>query len=264
MTDILEKTETLSHYINGASADGTSTRTSPVFNPATGAVAKNVRLASTEDVGTAVAAAHAAYPEWRDTSQAKRQAIMYRFRELINERRDELADILTAEHGKVTSDARGEVARGIEVVEFALGMPHLVKGDFSENVSTGVDVYTLRQPLGAVAIISPFNFPAMVPMWFYPIAIAAGNTVVLKPSEKDPSAANWMAELFAEAGLPAGVFNVVHGDKEAVDALLVHPDIKAVSFVGSTPIAKYIYETASSHGKRVQALGGADRKSTRL
>ncbi|MHA6693544.1 CoA-acylating methylmalonate-semialdehyde dehydrogenase [Homoserinimonas sp. A520] len=250
-------TETLSHYINGASADGNSTRTSPVFNPATGAVAKNVRLASTADVDTAVAAAHAAYPAWRDTSQAKRQVILYKFRELINERRDELADILTAEHGKVTSDARGEVARGIEVVEFALGMPHLVKGDFSENVSTGVDVYTLRQPLGAVAIISPFNFPAMVPMWFYPIAIAAGNTVVLKPSEKDPSAANWMAELFTEAGLPEGVFNVVHGDKEAVDALLVHPDVKAVSFVGSTPIAKYIYETASSHGKRVQALGGA-------
>ncbi|MEX1079960.1 MAG: CoA-acylating methylmalonate-semialdehyde dehydrogenase [Homoserinimonas sp.] len=250
-------TETLSHYIDGASADGHSTRTSPVYNPATGAVAKHVRLASTADVDTAIAAAHAAYPAWRDTSQAKRQVVMYKFRELINERRNELADILTAEHGKVTSDARGEVARGIEVVEFALGMPHLSKGDFSENVSTGVDVYTLRQPLGAVAIISPFNFPAMVPMWFYPIAIAAGNTVVLKPSEKDPSAANWMAELFTEAGLPDGVFNVVHGDKEAVDALLVHPDIKAVSFVGSTPIAKYIYETASSHGKRVQALGGA-------
>ena len=250
-------TETLSHYINGASADGASTRTSPVFNPATGAVAKNVRLASTADVAVAVAAAHAAYPAWRDTSQAKRQTIMFAFRELLNERRNELADILTAEHGKVTSDARGEVARGIEVVEFALGMPHLMKGDFSENVSTGVDVYTLRQPLGVVAIISPFNFPAMVPMWFYPIAIAAGNTVVLKPSEKDPSAANWMAELMTEAGLPAGVFNVVHGDKEAVDALLVHPDVKSVSFVGSTPIAKYIYETASSHGKRVQALGGA-------
>jgi malonate-semialdehyde dehydrogenase (acetylating)/methylmalonate-semialdehyde dehydrogenase len=250
-------TETLSHYINGASVDGDSTRTSPVFNPATGAVAKNVRLASTADVDTAVAAAHAAFPGWRDTSQAKRQTIMYKFRELINERREDLAKILTAEHGKVTSDALGEIARGIEVVEFALGMPHLSKGDFSENVSTGVDVYTLTQPLGAVAIISPFNFPAMVPMWFFPIAIAAGNTVVLKPSEKDPSAANWMAELFTEAGLPDGVFNVVHGDKEAVDALLVHPDIQAISFVGSTPIAKYIYETASSHGKRVQALGGA-------
>jgi malonate-semialdehyde dehydrogenase (acetylating)/methylmalonate-semialdehyde dehydrogenase len=248
---------TLSHYINGSTVDGASTRTAPVYNPATGVVAKNVRLASTSDVGTAVAAARAAFPGWRDTSQAKRQTIMFRFRELLNERRDDLADILTAEHGKVTSDARGEVARGIEVVEFALGMPSLMKGDFSENVSTGVDVYTLRQPLGVVGIISPFNFPAMVPMWFFPIAIAAGNTVVLKPSEKDPSAANWMAELFTEAGLPDGVFNVVHGDKEAVDALLVHPEVQAISFVGSTPIAKYIYETAASHGKRVQALGGA-------
>ena len=250
-------TPTLSHYINGSTVDGASTRTSPVYNPATGAVAKNVRLASTTDVGTAVAAALSAFPGWRDTSQAKRQTVMFRFRELLNERRNDLADILTAEHGKVTSDARGEVARGIEVVEFALGMPNLMKGDFSENVSTGVDVYTLRQPLGVVSIISPFNFPAMVPMWFFPLAIAAGNTVVLKPSEKDPSAANWMAELFTEAGLPDGVFNVVHGDKEAVDALLVHPEVQAISFVGSTPIAKYIYETAASHGKRVQALGGA-------
>ena len=250
-------TPTLSHYINGSTADGASTRTSPVYNPATGAVAKNVRLASTTDIGTAVAAALSAFPGWRDTSQAKRQTVMFRFRELLNERRNDLADILTAEHGKVTSDARGEVARGIEVVEFALGMPNLMKGDFSENVSTGVDVYTLRQPLGVVGIISPFNFPAMVPLWFFPVAIAAGNTVVLKPSEKDPSAANWMAELFTEAGLPDGVFNVVHGDKEAVDALLVHPEVQAISFVGSTPIAKYIYETAASHGKRVQALGGA-------
>ncbi|MEO7349360.1 MAG: CoA-acylating methylmalonate-semialdehyde dehydrogenase [Terrimesophilobacter sp.] len=250
-------TETLVHYINGTANKGTSTRTSPVFNPATGAVAKNVALASVGDVDTAVAAATAAYPAWRDTSQANRQAIMYKYRELLNARRNDLADILTAEHGKVTSDARGEVARGIEVVEFALGMPSLLKGDYSENVSTGVDVYTIRQPLGAVAIISPFNFPAMVPMWFFAIAIAAGNTVVLKPSEKDPSAANWMAELFTEAGLPDGVFNVVHGDKESVDALLEHKDIKAISFVGSTPIAKYIYETASKHGKRVQALGGA-------
>ncbi len=250
-------TPTLSHYINGSTVDGASTRTSPVYNPATGAVAKNVRLASTPDVGTAVAAALSAFPGWRDTSQAKRQTVMFRFRELLNERRNDLADILTAEHGKVTSDARGEVARGIEVVEFALGMPNLMKGDFSENVSTGVDVYTLRQPLGVVGIISPFNFPAMVPLWFFPVAIAAGNTVVLKPSEKDPSAANWMAELFTEAGLPDGVFNVVHGDKEAVDALLVHPEVQAISFVGSTPIAKYIYETAASHGKRVQALGGA-------
>ena len=250
-------TPTLSHYINGSKVDGASTRTSPVYNPATGAVAKNVRLASTTDIGAAVAAALSAFPGWRDTSQAKRQTVMFRFRELLNERRNDLADILTAEHGKVTSDARGEVARGIEVVEFALGMPNLMKGDFSENVSTGVDVYTLRQPLGVVGIISPFNFPAMVPLWFFPVAIAAGNTVVLKPSEKDPSAANWMAALFTEAGLPDGVFNVVHGDKEAVDALLVHPEVQAISFVGSTPIAKHIYETAASHGKRVQALGGA-------
>jgi len=250
-------TETLHHYINGKTAAGTSTRTSPVYNPATGEVTKNLALASVADVGTAVAAASAAFPAWRDLSQAKRQAIMFRFRELINERRDELAAIITSEHGKVLSDAGGEVARGIEVVEFALGMPHLMKGDFSENVSTGVDVYSLKQALGPVAIISPFNFPAMVPMWFFPIALATGNTVVLKPSEKDPSAANWMAELLTEAGLPDGVFNVVHGDKEAVDALLEHDDIQAVSFVGSTPIAKYIYEKASANGKRVQALGGA-------
>lgn len=253
MTD----TPTLNHWINGAEATGSSTRTSPIFNPATGRVAKNVRLASTADVDVAVAAASAAYPLWRDTSQAKRQTVMFNFRELLNARKGELADILTAEHGKVTSDALGEIARGIEVVEFALGMPHLSKGDFSENVSTGVDVYTLRQPLGVVGIISPFNFPAMVPLWFFPIAIAAGNTVVLKPSEKDPSASNWLAALMAEAGLPAGVLNVVHGDKESVDALLNHPDVQSISFVGSTPIARYIYETASRNGKRVQALGGA-------
>ena len=253
----MNATPFINHWINGAQVEGTSTRTAPVFNPATGAIAKNVRLANSADVDTAVAAARAAYPGWLDTSQAKRQSIMYNFRELLNQRKGDLADILTAEHGKVSSDALGEITRGLEVVEFALGMPHLSKGDFSENVSTGVDVYSLRQPLGVVGIISPFNFPAMVPLWFFPIAIAAGNTVVLKPSEKDPSAANWMAALFAEAGLPDGVFNVVHGDKESVDALLVHPDVQSISFVGSTPIAKYIYETASSHGKRVQALGGA-------
>ena len=253
----MNDTPFINHWINGAQVEGTSTRTAPVFNPATGAIAKNVRLANSADVDTAVAAARAAYPGWLDTSQAKRQSIMYNFRELLNQRKGDLADILTAEHGKVSSDALGEITRGLEVVEFALGMPHLSKGDFSENVSTGVDVYSLRQPLGVVGIISPFNFPAMVPLWFFPIAIAAGNTVVLKPSEKDPSAANWMAALFAEAGLPDGVFNVVHGDKESVGALLVHPDVQSISFVGSTPIAKYIYETASSHGKRVQALGGA-------
>lgn len=248
---------TISHYVNGTASAGTSTRTAPVYNPATGQVAKNVLLASTADLDAAVAVAQAAYPAWRDLSQARRQTIMYNFRELLNARKGELAEILTAEHGKVLSDALGEIIRGLEVVEFALGMPHLSKGEFSENVSTGVDVYTLRQSLGVVGIISPFNFPAMVPLWYFPIAIAAGNTVVLKPSEKDPSASNWLAELFTEAGLPAGVLNVVHGDKEAVDALLVNPDVQAISFVGSTPIARYIYETASKHGKRVQSLGGA-------
>ena len=248
---------TIQHYINGAAAAGTSTRTAPVYNPATGTVAKNVLLASTADLDDAVAVAQAAYPAWRDMSQARRQTIMYNFRELLNARKGDLADILTAEHGKVTSDALGEIIRGLEVVEFALGMPHLTKGEYSENVSTGVDVYSIRQSLGVIGIISPFNFPAMVPLWYFPIAIAAGNTVVLKPSEKDPSASNWLAELFTEAGLPAGVLNVVHGDKEAVDALLVHPDVQAISFVGSTPIARYIYETAAKHGKRVQALGGA-------
>ncbi|WP_104083501.1 CoA-acylating methylmalonate-semialdehyde dehydrogenase [Cryobacterium sp. Y11] len=248
---------TIQHYIDGAAAAGASTRTAPVFNPATGTVAKNVLLASSTDLNAAVAVARAAYPAWRDLSQARRQTILYNFRELLNARKGDLAEILTAEHGKVTSDALGEIIRGLEVVEFALGMPHLTKGEYSENVSTGVDVYTLRQPLGVVGIISPFNFPAMVPLWYFPIAIAAGNTVVLKPSEKDPSAANWLAELFTEAGLPNGVLNVVHGDKEAVDALLVHPDVQAISFVGSTPIARYIYEQAAKHGKRVQSLGGA-------
>ena len=247
----------LTHWIDGAAGTGASTRTAPVYNPATGAVQRLVSLASAADVDSVVASAQAAYPAWRDASIAKRQSVMFAFRELLNARKGELADILTNEHGKVTSDALGEIARGLEVVEFALGLPHLSKGDFSENVSTGVDVYTLRQPLGVVGIISPFNFPAMVPLWFFPIAIAAGNCVVLKPSEKDPSAANWLAALLTEAGLPDGVLNVVHGDKEAVDALLVNPDVQAISFVGSTPIAKYIYETAAQHGKRVQALGGA-------
>jgi malonate-semialdehyde dehydrogenase (acetylating)/methylmalonate-semialdehyde dehydrogenase len=253
----MNETPFINHWISGASSEGTSVRTAPVFNPARGIVAKNVRLASAADVDVAVASALAAFAGWRDTSQAKRQNIMYNFRELLNQRKGELADIVTAEHGKVTSDALGEITRGLEVVEFALGMPQLSKGEFSENVSTGIDVYSLRQPLGVVGIISPFNFPAMVPLWFFPIAIAAGNTVVLKPSEKDLSAAIWMAKLITEAGLPAGVLNVVHGDKESVDALLVHPDVQAISFVGSTPIAKYIYATAAAHGKRVQALGGA-------
>jgi malonate-semialdehyde dehydrogenase (acetylating) / methylmalonate-semialdehyde dehydrogenase len=208
-------------------------------------------------VEAAVAAAKAAFPAWRDTSLARRARVLFRFRELLDARAGELAELITAEHGKVLSDARGEVARGQEVVEFACGIPHLVKGGFTENASTRVDVSSIRQPLGPVAIISPFNFPAMVPMWFFPIAIAAGNTVVLKPSEKVPSAALWMARLWTEAGLPDGVFNVLNGDKVAVDGLLTHPDIKSVSFVGSTPIARYVYETGTAHGKRVQALGGA-------
>ena len=249
--------EILDHWVNGAPFAGASSRTAPVYNPAEGTVSREVRLATTADVGVAVQAAQAAFPAWAGASLAKRQGVLFNFRELLNARKAEVAAILTNEHGKVTSDALGEVARGLEVVEFATSIPQLMKGEYSENVSTGVDVYSLRQPLGVVGIISPFNFPAMVPLWFFPIAIAAGNTVVLKPSEKDPSAAIWMAKLFKEAGLPDGVFNVVHGDKESVDALLEHPTVQSISFVGSTPIAKYIYETASRAGKRVQALGGA-------
>ncbi|MEJ3405838.1 CoA-acylating methylmalonate-semialdehyde dehydrogenase [Rathayibacter sp. YIM 133350] len=251
------ETAVLDHWIDGAAAAGESSRTAPVYDPARGVVQKHVRMGSAADVARAVEAASVAFATWSETSLAKRQSVMFSFRELLNARRDELAEILTSEHGKVLSDAAGEIARGLEVVEFACGISQLVKGDYSENVSTGVDVYTLKQPLGVVGIISPFNFPAMVPMWFFPIAIATGNTVVLKPSEKDPSAANWMAALLKEAGLPDGVFNVVHGDKEAVDAVLEHPGIASVSFVGSTPIAQYIYETAARNGKRVQALGGA-------
>jgi len=249
--------EILEHWVGGAAFSGQSTRTSPVYNPALGEVQREVRLASEADVADAVATAKAAFPAWADASLNKRQGVLFNFRELLNARKAELADILTSEHGKVTSDALGEIARGLEVVEFATSIPQLMKGEYSENVSTGVDVYTIQQPLGVVGIISPFNFPAMVPLWFFPVALAAGNTVVLKPSEKDPSAAIWMAELLKEAGLPDGVFNVVHGDKESVDALLTHPDVASISFVGSTPIAKYIYETAAKNGKRVQALGGA-------
>ncbi|MFH5821218.1 CoA-acylating methylmalonate-semialdehyde dehydrogenase [Georgenia sp. AZ-5] len=246
-----------SHWLDGGPYAGTSTRSGQVFNPATGEVTSLVAFASEQDVAAAVASAKAAFPAWRDTSLAKRTQVLFAFRELLNARKNELAEIITAEHGKVLSDALGEVARGLEVVELACGIPQLLKGGMTENASTGVDVYSIRQPLGPVAIISPFNFPAMVPMWFFPVAIAAGNTVVLKPSEKDPSASLWLAELWAEAGLPSGVFNVVQGDKVAVDALLAHPDVKAVSFVGSTPIARYVYETATRCGKRVQALGGA-------
>ncbi len=245
------------HWINGALAASSSGRTSPVFDPALGVQTKSVALANQAEIAAAVASAKAAFPEWRDASLAKRQAVMFKFRELLNAKKGELAEIITSEHGKVLSDALGEITRGQEVVEFATAMPHLLKGFYSENVSTGVDVYSTRQPLGVVGIISPFNFPAMVPMWFFPIALAAGNTVILKPSEKDPSAAIWMAELLKEAGLPDGVFNVLQGDKESVDGLLTHPDVQAISFVGSTPIAQYVYETGSKHGKRVQALGGA-------
>lgn len=245
------------HWIGGAAAEGSSGRTGDVFDPALGVVTKHVAMADQAAVDAAVGAAKAAYPAWRDLSLARRQSIMFRFRELLDARKGELAEIITAEHGKVVSDALGEISRGLEVVEFATGLAHHLKGEFSEQVSTGVDVYSLRQPLGVVGIISPFNFPAMVPMWFFPIAIAAGNTVVVKPSEKDPSSANWIAALFTEAGLPDGVFNVLHGDKVAVDGLLTHDDVRSISFVGSTPIAKYIYETAARHGKRVQALGGA-------
>ena len=250
-------TNILDHWVAGAAFTGESTRTAPVYNPARGIVQKDVRLASTADVDVAVQAAKAALPAWAEASRAKRQQVLFAFREIVNARKGDLAAILTSEHGKVTSDALGEIARGLEVIEFACGIPHLAKGEFSQNVSTGVDVYSVHEPVGVVAGITPFNFPAMVPMWFFPIAIALGNTVVLKPSEKDPSAAIWMAEAMKEAGLPVGVFNVMHGDKESVDALLTHPDIAAISFVGSTPIAKYIYETASASGKRVQALGGA-------
>ncbi len=250
----------LDHWIAGAPAAGSSDRTGPVYDPALGEVSKHVRYGSAADVDTAVATAKAAFGGaggWGRSSIAKRQTVLFAFRQILNERRDELAAILTSEHGKVLSDAAGEVARGIEVVEFACGMPHLAKGSYSQSVSTDVDVYSIKEPLGVVGIISPFNFPAMVPMWFFPIAIATGNAVVLKPSEKDPSVANWLAAALTEAGLPDGVFNVVHGDKEAVDALLVHPDVASISFVGSTPIAQYVYETGTRNGKRVQALGGA-------
>ena len=244
-------------WINGKAVLSKSGRFGDVFDPALGEATKQVGFANQEEINATVAAAKAAFPAWRDLSTARRQAIMFRFRELLEAKKPELAAIITAEHGKVLSDALGEITRGQEVVEFACGLPHLLKGEFSENASTSVDVYSIKQPLGVAGIISPFNFPAMVPMWFFPVAIAAGNTVVLKPSEKDPTAAIWMAELWKEAGLPDGVFNVLNGDKEAVDGLLNHPDVASISFVGSTPIAQYIYETSAKNGKRVQALGGA-------
>ena len=247
----------IAHWIGGKQAPSESGRTSPVFNPATGEQTASVGLASAAEVDAAVAVAKEAARDWRTASLSKRAAILFEFRELLHRRQTELAAIVTSEHGKVLADALGEVARGLENVEFATGLPQLLKGGFSEQASTDVDVYSIRQPLGVVAGITPFNFPAMVPLWMCANAIAAGNTFILKPSEKDPSASLFLAQLWKDAGLPDGVFNVVQGDKEAVDRLLTHPDIAAVSFVGSTPIARYIYETGTAHGKRVQALGGA-------
>jgi malonate-semialdehyde dehydrogenase (acetylating) / methylmalonate-semialdehyde dehydrogenase len=248
---------TINHWIDGHAGQGESERYGAVYDPASGQQTTRVAYATGDDVDDAVQAAKAAFPAWRDTPVVKRARVMFAFLDLLQRHKDELARIIAAEHGKVVPDAAGEVQRGLEVVELACGIPHLLKGDFSENVSSEVDSYSIRQPLGVAAGITPFNFPVMVPMWMHPIAIACGNCFVLKPSEKDPSASNRVAELYAEAGLPDGVFNAVHGDKVAVDAVLDHPDIAAVSFVGSTPIARYVYERGTSHGKRVQALGGA-------
>ena len=247
----------ISHWIDGKVVPGTSGRTGTVWNPATGEQQASVDLASADEVSAVVAVAKAAFPAWRATNLSRRAEVMFNMRELISANRKEIASLLSAEHGKVLSDALGEVARGLENVEFACGVPNLLKGGYSEQASTGVDVYSIKQPLGVVAGITPFNFPAMVPMWMFANALACGNTFVLKPSEKDPSASMFLAELLKQAGLPDGCFNVVHGDKEAVDTLLTPPDVAAVSFVGSTPIAKYIYETGTKNSKRVQALGGA-------
>ncbi len=247
----------ISHWINGAEYKGSGSRFGEVFDPALGTQAAQVSFAEEADIEVVVSSAQAAFPAWKDTSLAKRNSILFTFRQLLDQRKGELAAIITEEHGKVLSDAMGEINRGLEVVDFACGLPHLLKGEYSENASTSIDVYSMKQPLGVVGIISPFNFPAMVPMWFFPVAIAAGNTVVVKPSEKDPSSAMWIAKLLKEAGLPDGVFNVLNGDKVAVDGLLNHPLVKSISFVGSTPIAQYIYETSAKNGKRVQALGGA-------
>jgi malonate-semialdehyde dehydrogenase (acetylating)/methylmalonate-semialdehyde dehydrogenase len=247
----------IGHYIGGKRVAGTSGRTGEVFNPATGVPSGRVAFASTAEVDAAVAAATAAFPAWADLPPSRRATVMFRFRELLLRDADRLARMITAEHGKTFVDSQGELARGLEVVEFVCGIPHLLKGELTEQVSTGVDSHARRQPLGVCAGISPFNFPAMVPMWMFPVALACGNTFVMKPSEKDPSLAIEIAALLSEAGLPAGVFNVVNGDKVAVDAILEHPGIKAVSFVGSTPIAEYVYKTGTSAGKRVQALGGA-------
>ena len=247
----------ISHWIDGKVVESTSGNSAPVYDPATGAQTSSVDLAKAAEVDTAVAAAKAAFPAWRATSLSKRAEVMFRMRELVDANRKEIASLLTAEHGKVLSDSLGEVARGLENIEYACGIPQLIKGDYSEQAASGIDVYSIRQPLGVVAGITPFNFPAMIPMWMFANALACGNTFVLKPSEKDPSVNMFVAELLAQAGVPAGCFNVVQGDKVAVDRLLEHDDIAAVSFVGSTPIAQYIYETGTRNGKRVQALGGA-------
>jgi malonate-semialdehyde dehydrogenase (acetylating)/methylmalonate-semialdehyde dehydrogenase len=250
-------TASIEHWIGGRIVPGTSGRRADVFNPATGSVSGQVALASSAEVDAAVASAQAAFPKWADTPPIRRARVMFKFLELLNLKKDDLARAITAEHGKVFTDAQGEVTRGIDIVEFACGIPQLLKGDYTDQVSTGIDNWTMRQPLGVVAGITPFNFPVMVPMWMYPVAIAAGNCFVLKPSPLDPTPSLMMAQLLKEAGLPDGVFNVVQGDKDAVDALLEHPDVKALSFVGSTAIAQKIYETGARHGKRVQALGGA-------
>ena len=247
----------ISHWINGALVAGTSGRSGAVFNPATGVQTSTVDFASVQEIDSAVAAAIAALPGWRATNLSRRAEIMFNIRNLVQSNRNEIAALLSAEHGKVVTDALGEIARGLENIEFACGIPHLLKGSYSEQAATGVDVYSIRQPLGVVAGITPFNFPAMVPMWMFASAIACGNTFILKPSEKDPSVALFLADLLKQAGVPDGVFNVINGDKVAVDRLLEHPDVAAVSFVGSTPIARYIYETGTRNGKRVQALGGA-------
>jgi len=249
--------KTIQHRIGGAETAGRSTRTAPIYDPATGGQQAQVLLAERADVDAAVAAARTASESWKEVSVVRRSRIMFAFRNLVEQHLDDLARIVASEHGKVVEDAKGEVIRGMEVAEYACGIPQLLKGEYSEQVSTDVDSFSFRQPLGVCAGITPFNFPVMVPMWMHPMAIATGNTFVLKPSERDPSASNFIAELYAEAGLPHGVFNVVHGDKVAVDAILEHPGIGAVSFVGSTPIARYVYETGTKHGKRVQALGGA-------
>src|SRR5438270_11827730 len=259
MTETVDAPATtrIPHWIGGRRVEGESGRSGPVYNPATGRQTGAVDFATAEEVDAAVSAAHDAFPAWRATSLAKRAELFFRIRELLHARREEAAEILVREHGKVFSDALGEVTRGLEVVEFCCGIPTLLKGEFSEQASTGIDVYSIRQPLGVVAGITPFNFPAMVPMWMWGPALACGNTFVLKPSEKDPGASVYVAELLKEAGVPDGVFNVVQGDKVAVDRLLEHPDVAAISFVGSTPIAKYVYETGTQAGKRVQALAGA-------